>query len=372
MLEVRGGRTPEHREAPEDDGESEHPRSRDAVGEHAERQRRHRADEGADGDEQSDVRVGDVQARAELARRGADRRGVGAAQAEDRGEDDDDVGALLAAERDRQPPRDGARRGGSDGHGVGEYPPGARFLGAHDPMVAAASTGWASDVPAHEQDGCDQERSGAVGDEDEAARDGSERVRGVMEREDLPPCLARQVLGDRVVPARREREHQRRQDEEDRREGRDSAGRVPHDRADREREDPDEHHVDRAADHRPRDAGVRERDLELRDVVEDRLAREEADEHGREHEDEGDDRVVDDLRPQHRKPSRHGGERRADRAGRVLRADQQDAEHRDRELRDVDAGERDVERMPSRAIGGRHRAPVRPGDEREEDGEERS
>ena len=43
----------------------------------------------------------------------------------------------------------------------------------------------------------------------------------------------------------------------------------------------DQHQVDGAADHRPRDAGVRERDLQ--DVVrrQDRLAREERDQHRR-------------------------------------------------------------------------------------------
>ncbi len=83
---------------------AEHSRPRHAVGENAERQRRDRAHEGADGDEQADIRVVDVQAGAQLARRGAHRRGVGAAQPEDRGEDDDDAGALLPSQRDRQPP----------------------------------------------------------------------------------------------------------------------------------------------------------------------------------------------------------------------------------------------------------------------------
>src|SRR6478735_9007059 len=183
-----------------------------------------------------------------------------------------------------------------------------------------------------------------------------------MEREDLPSRLARQVLADRVVPALWEGEHQRWQDEEDPCKGCDPAGRVAHDRADREREDPDEHHVERAADHRARDARLRERDPEVVDAVDDRLAREEAHEHGGHHEHEREHRVVDELRPEHGQPLRHRGEGRADRAGRVLRADQEDAQHGDRELRDV-------ERVAARALVGRHRAPVRASDEREDDRE---
>ena len=130
----------------------------------------------------------------------------------------------------------------------------------------------------------------------------------------------------------------------------DPARGVPHDRAEREREDPDEHHVDRAADHRAGDARLRERDLEDVVPLEDRLAREEADEHGGHDEHERDDRVVEELRPEHGQPLRHRREGGADRAGRVLRADHEHAEDGDRELRDVDAGERDVERLAASAL----------------------
>ena len=104
LREVRGGRAPEHRGAPGTIVTPRMRRPRHPVGEDAERQRRERADERADRDEQADVGVRDVQARPELARRGAHGRGVGAAQPEDRGEDDDDARALLAAERDREAP----------------------------------------------------------------------------------------------------------------------------------------------------------------------------------------------------------------------------------------------------------------------------
>ena len=83
-------------------------------------------------------------------------------------------------------------------------------------------------------------------------------------------------------------------------EGRDPACGVADDRADAEREDPDQHEVDRAADHRAGHARVRERDLQ--DVVlrEDRLAREEGDQDRGQHQCEGDRREDGDLRPQHR------------------------------------------------------------------------
>ena len=50
------------------------------------------------------------------------------------------------------------------------------------------------------------------------------------------------------------------------------------------------------------------------------------------------------LRPEHRQPLRHGRERRADHARRVLGGDHEHAEHADRELRDLRADESRVER----------------------------
>ena len=44
-------------------------------------------------------------------------------------------------------------------------------------------------------------------------------------------------------------------------------------------------------------------------------------------------------------PLRHGRERRADHPGRVLAGDDQHAEHADRELRELHAGEVDLERV---------------------------
>jgi len=128
-----------------------------------------RADERADRDEQADVRVVDVQLFDELRRRGAHRRGVGAAQPEDRGEDDDHARPFLASERDRQAPREGARRGGAEGGCVGEDACGTRLVGAHVPMVAGAAAPATSDVAADEEYGRDRERGSAVAGEEEAA-----------------------------------------------------------------------------------------------------------------------------------------------------------------------------------------------------------
>ena len=75
-------------------------------------------------------------------RGGADRRGVGAAEPEDRGEDDDHARALLAAERDRQPAREGARRGRAEGRCVRQDLGFARLIRAHAPMVAGVAR-WA-------------------------------------------------------------------------------------------------------------------------------------------------------------------------------------------------------------------------------------
>ncbi len=137
LLEVRGRGAPEHGGAPGHDGQPEDACSRHPVGQDAERQRGKSADQGADSDEQADVGVRDVQARPELARRRADGRGIGPAQPEDRGEDDDDAGALRTSECDREPPPEAARRRGAHGCSVREDALGARFLGAHALMVAA-------------------------------------------------------------------------------------------------------------------------------------------------------------------------------------------------------------------------------------------
>src|SRR5262249_12996342 len=57
----------------------------------------------------------------------------------------------------------------------------------------------------------------------------------------------------------------------------------------------------------------------------------------------------------------HCGERRADRAGRILRRDGENAEHRDRERCDVDADEREVERILALVLPALPAAPRRKG-----------
>ena len=86
----------------------------------------------------------------------------------------------------------------------------------------------------------------------------------------------------------------------------------------------------------------------------------------REH--EGDEREHAGLRPEHRQAPGDGGEAGADHPGRVLAGDHEHAEHGDRELREVDAGERDVERVAVGLLSRAHRAPVRGRDSREEHG----
>jgi hypothetical protein len=100
LVEVRRSGAPEHRCSPQHDRRPERPCAPHAVGEHAEREGRHRAHERRDGDEEPDVGVRDVEAGPQLGRRGADRRRVRAAQPEDAGENDDHARALGTAERD--------------------------------------------------------------------------------------------------------------------------------------------------------------------------------------------------------------------------------------------------------------------------------
>src|SRR5579862_9257036 len=109
----------------------------------------------------------------------------------------------------------------------------------------------------------------------------------------------------------------------------------------------------------------------LQDVVlvENRLAHPEREQHRREHERERDDGEDDDLGPEHRQPLRNGDERRADASCRVLAGDDEDAEDADRQLRQVDAGERDVERVPVRPVMRAHVPPVRRGDGGEDRGQ---
>ena len=67
----------------------------------------------------------------------------------------------------------------------------------------------------------------------------------------------REVRRGRVVPARRQDVHQRRQHEHDPGEGRDAAGGVAHDRADAEAEEADDGQVERGADHDAGHSGMR-------------------------------------------------------------------------------------------------------------------
>src|SRR5207244_4242965 len=98
LREARRRRAPEHRDAPEANREAEDGGSCHPVGQDAERQSGERTHERAHGDEQADVRVVDMEPRAQLRRRRAYGRGVGAAQPEYGGEDQDDPRPLLAAE----------------------------------------------------------------------------------------------------------------------------------------------------------------------------------------------------------------------------------------------------------------------------------
>ena len=123
---------------------------------------------------------------------------------------------LLAAESDRQAARERAGRGGAEGDRVREDALGTRLVGAHVvPMVAGAPAPAVSDVAANEQHGRKNERGCAVAREEQAPSERRQRVRRVVEGEELPSRFAREVLRNRVVPAQREDVHERRQHEED-------------------------------------------------------------------------------------------------------------------------------------------------------------
>src|SRR5579871_5124928 len=134
-----------------------------------------------------------------------------------------------------------------------------------------------SDVAASQQDGRDRDRESAVTGKEEAARERSQRVIGVPEGEHLLSRFAREVLLDRVLPARRQRQRERWNDEEDRDVQRDPARGVANDRAERDCEDADEGDVDGGHKYAPGNSRRTERDLKLRDVAEDCLCLEEAD-----------------------------------------------------------------------------------------------
>ena len=104
-----------------------------------------------------------------------------------------------------------------------------------------------------------------------AAGDGHDRLTG----------SEGQVRRGRIVPARREDVHQWRQNEHDRDEGCDPAGRVADDRAEPEPEQTHNCEVERGAEKRTCDARIGESRV---DVVprQDRLADEERDQHAQE------------------------------------------------------------------------------------------
>src|SRR5581483_6273443 len=131
------------------------------------------------------------------------------------------------------------------------------------------------------------------GERDVAERDGEaarrrQAVRPVRELEDRAERAVRDPRVDRVLPARREHVEQRRDDEEERYEGRDPSCGVADDRAEREAEDAEEREVDGAADDGAQYAVRGQRGLEDVVLVEDRLARPERDQDGRQHERERD------------------------------------------------------------------------------------
>jgi len=61
-------------------------------------------------------------------------------------------------------------------------------------MVAGAAAPAVSNVATDEQDGRNRDRGRAVRGEEEAAGERRQRVRGVLEGEELPPGVTRQVL----------------------------------------------------------------------------------------------------------------------------------------------------------------------------------
>jgi hypothetical protein len=89
------------------------------------------------------------------------------------------------------------------------------------------------------------------------------------------------------------------------------------------------------------------------------LAREERDQHRRQHQRKRGDCEHERLRPQDGEALRHRSERGADHAGRVLAGDHEDAEHADGELCDLRADQADIHRVEVRALGGTALTPVR-------------
>ena len=183
-------------------------------------------------------------------------------------------------------------------------------------------------------------------------------------RRDRQPRRGRQVRADLVALGQHVDDHGH--DEEHERERRDRGGGVAQQRAEREPESAHRRQEEPAAEDGAGDVRVGERGV---DVLggEDRLAGEERQDARDRAEDERDREEHAELAPQHREATRDGGERGADRAGRVLAGDDHRAEHAERDLREVDAAEAALDRV---VAGGRRAvAPVgdaQPGDEHAE------
>jgi hypothetical protein len=153
----------------------------------------------------------------------------------------------------------------------------------------------------------------------------------------------------RIVPARRQDVHQRRQHEHDRDEGGDPPGRVTDDSAEPEPEQTHNRQVEGGTEEGTCNTRVGERRVDVM-PRQDPLADEERDQHRRNHQRSGDEPVDQSLGPQDRQPLRHRGHRRADHPRRVLAGDDEDAEDSDRELRELDADKVDLEWVEVRLL----------------------
>ena len=260
----------------------------------------------------------DVQPARELGRRRADRRGVRSREPEHAREQDDHARPLLAAEQPREAALERACRGRHEHE---------RVLGD---ALALALPAHAGIIASGAQTSRRRRRTAAIDDRDGAvARRSRARLRAASACagpwSSAKICRPPRSAGTWLIalsPARRQEVHERREDEEDPDERRDSAGRVADDRAEREREHADERHVDARRRSRSARCPCASETTSCEDVVptgSPGSRRSSTSTPGPEP--ERDDGGVDELRPEHRQPLRHRGERRADRAGRVLRGD---------------------------------------------------
>src|SRR6266699_7326961 len=209
-----------------------------------------------------------------------------------------------------------------------------------------------SGVGAPQPPGGEADQHGRVGAQEAEAGPGRQRVSQAARAPVQDPTgVGGQVLHEVRRPRRRQQAGDRREHEEHGNHGGDTGSRVTHQRAQRHPDDARDRHVQRGADDVTQGVGSRDRDAQVV-AAQQGLPDEEGHDAGDQHDRERHPGEDPQLRPQHRQPPGHRGERGADHPRAVLTAYQQHAQHADRQLGEQDAVQAGGDRVETRLIGG--------------------